>query len=65
MHPKSSADTSAAPPAADLAVQALPFGEQDWLRPEQSEDDPRYVITDLGRRALPGGFQRPFRSGLE
>ena len=52
MHAKSTAGRSAGTSAADLVLEPLPNGELAWLRPEQSDDDPRYVLTDVGRRAL-------------
>ena len=33
-----------------LVLEPLPSGEHAWLQPE--DDEPRYVVTDLGRRAL-------------
>jgi hypothetical protein len=35
----------------DLVLACLPSGDFAWLRPEP-DDDPRYVLTDHGRRAL-------------
>jgi hypothetical protein len=36
---------------AALVLEPLPNGEHVWLRPAD-DHDPRYVLTDLGRRAL-------------
>ena len=52
MHAKSTAGHPAGISAADLVLERLPNGELAWLRPEQPADDPRYALTDLGRRAL-------------
>ena len=34
----------------DLVLERLPNGECAYLKPE--DDEPRYVLTDFGRRAL-------------
>jgi hypothetical protein len=54
MHPKSTADTHAGQPPLDLVLERLPNGELGWLRPAAAEpvDEPRYGLTDTGRRAL-------------
>ena len=51
MHAKSTAGHPAGTSAAELVLEPLPNGELAWLRPEL-DDDPRYALTDLGRRAL-------------
>ena len=51
MHAKSTAGHPADTSAADLVLERLPSEEFAWLRPEQ-DDDPRYVLSDLGRRVL-------------
>ena len=52
MRAKSTAGHPAGISAADLVLERLSNGELAWLRPEQPDDDPRYALTDLGRRAL-------------
>ena len=61
MHAKSTAGHPAGTLAADLVLERLPNGELAWLRPERPDDDPRYVLTDLGRRAL--AMEHVFGSG--
>jgi hypothetical protein len=41
---------------ADLVLEPLPNGEHAWLRPD--DDEPRYWITDQGRRALAAATAR-------
>jgi hypothetical protein len=36
--------------SAELVLDRLPSGELAWLKPE--DDEPRYTLTDLGRREL-------------
>lgn len=55
MHPKSNASQIAGQPAMDLVLERLPNGELAWLRSSpdpQTDEEPRYVLTDAGRRAL-------------
>ena len=53
MHSKSTASQIAGQPSHDLVLERLPSGELAWLRPNPDDDpDPRYVVTDAGRRAL-------------
>lgn len=40
--------------SGDLVLERLPNGELAWLRPapQPADEEPRYVLTDHGRRAL-------------
>ena len=53
MHTKSSAGQTAGQQPADLVLERIPSGDLAWLRPEPaSDEDPRCVVTDAGRRVL-------------
>jgi hypothetical protein len=43
-------ETSTYTHAADLVLEPLPLGELAWLKP--ADDEPRYALTDAGRRDL-------------
>jgi hypothetical protein len=52
MRTQSTAGQWAGRTSNDLVLDRLPSGELAWLRPEAQDNDPRYVLTDAGRRAL-------------
>ncbi len=63
MHANHTATTTT---AVDLQLERLPSGELAWLRSD-TDPDPRYVVTDQGRRALAveALFGRPWPTAAE